>query len=130
MDELRRALDDFSVAWNRHDADELAALWMDDGVLNHPWGYRAVGRNAVRALLASEHASNMASSELRLLGIAVDQVRQNVAVVDVDGLLKDVRAPHGRLYDLNHRLSAVWTRTDAREWRIQTMTAFPTPVRA
>ncbi|HEX7830576.1 MAG TPA: nuclear transport factor 2 family protein, partial [Thermoanaerobaculia bacterium] len=118
-------LRNFADAWDRHDAERLAELWLDDGVLNHPWGWRAVGRQAVRELLAREHQSNMAVSRLQMFDAAVDHVRPGIAVVDVDGVLHDVRAPHGRLYDLTHHLSAVFAQGEAGEWRIQTMTAFP-----
>jgi uncharacterized protein (TIGR02246 family) len=127
MSDVRMVLDHFTTAWDHHDPERLAALWIDDGVLNHPWGWRAVGRDAVRELLAKEHGLSMAVSSLELFDVEVDHVQSDVAVVDVDGVLHDVRAPHGRLYDLSHHLSAVLTRADAGEWRIQTMTAFPAP---
>lgn len=125
MSDVQAVLHHFTSAWDRHDPERLASLWADDGVLNHPWGWRAVGRDAVRELLAQEHLSTMAQSSLQLLGVSVDQVRSDVAVVDIEGVLHDVRAPHGRLYDLTHHLSAVMTRAGQGEWHIQTMSAFP-----
>jgi uncharacterized protein (TIGR02246 family) len=125
---VHTVLEQFAEAWDHHDANELAALWTDDGVLNHPWEFRAVGRDAVRELLEHEHGTSMAVSSLRMTDVAVDLIRPGVAVVDVEGVLHDVRAPHGRLYDLQHHLSAVLTQT-GEDWRIQTMSAQPMPVK-
>ncbi len=125
MHDIQHVLRNFTQAWDQHDCEELASLWLDDGVLDHPWGWRAVGRDAVRDLLAKEHGSNMAESTLHMLDVTVDHVRADTAIVNVNGILHNVRAPHGRLYDLTHRLSAMMTRGREGEWRIQTMTAWP-----
>ncbi|MBV8515917.1 MAG: nuclear transport factor 2 family protein [Acidobacteria bacterium] len=67
MDELQDLVARFCAAWNRHDADALARLWTDDGELNHPWGRRAVGRDAILGVLREEHAGSMSASELQVV---------------------------------------------------------------
>jgi uncharacterized protein (TIGR02246 family) len=118
---------EFSESWNRHDADALAAMWTDDGELNHPWGFRAVGRDAIKELLANEHAGSMAGSRLTVHRIAASgDERSNIA--EIEGILEGVRAPNGRPYDLPHTISVMFTLTDSR-WRIRTMTPRPNAVR-
>ena len=123
MNTLDETLDLFCDAWNRHDAGELAALWTEDGVLNHPWGTRAAGRPAIRELLEEEHARSMADSRLRVVRVNAFSTGPNV-LADVEGVLEGVTAPNGRRYELPHVISAMFVETDAG-WRIRTMTPVP-----
>lgn len=123
MSELDETLARFCDAWNRHDPDGLAALWTDDGELNHPWGFRAIGRPAIRRLLADEHAGTMAASSMRIVSTTPVSHERNV-VGEVEGVLDDVAAPNGRHYSLPHKLTVMLVASGA-EWRIKTMTALP-----
>lgn len=116
-------MEKFAEAWNRHDADALAAMWTADGELNHPWGFHAVGRDAVRRLLTEEHNGSMQSSVLRILGVTTPAGSRSV---EVDGLLDHVQAPNGRAYDLRHKLSVMFVE-EAGETKIRTMTATANP---
>lgn len=115
----------FCDAWNRHDAGELAALWSEDGELHHPWGLHRVGRDAIRELLASEHAGSMAGSELTVERIETGPASDTVAA-EIDATLKGVRAPNGRPYDLPTVLSALFVRT-GDDWQIRTLTPLANP---
>lgn len=113
----------FCDAWNQHDAGKLAALWTEDGELNHPWGTRAEGRAAIRELLAEEHSQTMAGSRLRVVRVKAIPSGPNV-LADVEGVLEDVTAPNGRRYEMPYVISAMFVKTDAG-WRIRTMTPMP-----
>jgi uncharacterized protein (TIGR02246 family) len=115
----------FAEAWNRHDVDALAAMWTDDGELNHPWGFHAVGRDAVRKLLAEEHAGTMRTSVLHIAGVTSRADARNV-IAEIDGVLEQVQAPNGRSYELRHKLSVLFVPAD-EGWRIRTMTATSNP---
>lgn len=121
--QLDNTLARFCEAWNRHDADALAEMWTDDGELNHPWGQRAFGREAIRQLLADEHETSMAASQLRITSVTSLSHEPNV-VAEIDGVLDDVSAPNGRRYSLPHRMSVMFVAADG-EWRIRTMTPLP-----
>lgn len=123
MTDLDETLARFRDAWNRHDADALAELWADDGELNHPWGYRAFGRAAIRKLLADEHQASMSASRLTITSITPLAGEPNV-VAEIDGVLDDVSAPNGRRYSLPHRMSVMFV-ADGGAWRIKTMTPLP-----
>ena len=123
MTALDETLGRFCDAWNRHDASELAALWTEDGELNHPWGRRATGREAIRALLEEEHARSMAASSLRVVRVNTFSTGTNV-LADVEGVLEGVIAPNGRRYALPHVMSAMFVETGAG-WRIRTLTPLP-----
>jgi len=115
----------FAAAWNQHDVDALAQLWTEDGELDHPWGFHAVGRDAVRKLLAEEHAAAMRESVLRIAGVTSRAEDQNV-LAEIDGLLEGVRAPNGHPYELRHKMSVMFV-PSAGAWRIRTMAATSNP---
>ena len=125
MDELEQTMVRFCDAWNRHDAQELAALWSEDGELHHPWGLRRVGREAIRELLASEHAGSMAESRLSVERIETGPPADTVAA-EIDAVLKGVRAPNGRAYDLPTVMSALFVRS-GDDWQIRTLTPVANP---
>ncbi len=127
MIDLEQTVERFCDAWNRHDVEALTAMWAEDGELNHPWGYHAVGRAAVLDLLSREHAGSMAGSRLSVVRVAARGDEQMV-VADLDGVLAGVRAPHGRPYDLEHRMSAMFVRA-GDTWQIRTLTAVANPPR-
>lgn len=123
MDTLDATLDRFCDAWNRHDADDLASLWSEDGELNHPWGMRAVGRDAIRKLLADEHRGAMAGSAIRIARLTPISSDHNI-VAQLDTVLDNVLAPNGRLYSLQPSITAMFVPVQG-EWRIKTMSPLP-----
>lgn len=127
MHGLERTLDRFCDAWNRHDVDALTSLWSDDGELNHPWGTRSVGRAAVRDALASEHSGTMAASRLTIENIDASG-DEHTLMAEIDGVLRAVRAPNGRTYDMSHHMTAMFVRK-GEEWQIRTMSPIANPRR-
>lgn len=123
MNDVSATLTQFCEAWNRHDAEALASLWTEDGELNHPWGSRAVGRDAIRELLAAEHQGSMANSRISVERLTPIATTPNV-VAEIETLLDDVAAPNGRRYSIRPRLTAMFV-SDGEEWRIKTMTPLP-----
>ena len=115
----------FCDAWNRHSAAELALLWTDDGELNHPWGVRAVGRDAIRDLLAKELESTMSASTIRLTP-SEPETHGEIATSELRGVIEGALAPNGRPYDLSHTLTAMFVRRNG-EWRIHNMVAVGNP---
>jgi steroid delta-isomerase-like uncharacterized protein len=51
---LRAVIDAYNEAWNRHDVDAILEMHTDDSVFeNHTSGGKAVGRDAIRDVVAS-----------------------------------------------------------------------------
>lgn len=125
MDALAQTVARFCDAWNRHDAGELAAMWTEDGELNHPWGYHAVGRDAIRVLLEEEHAASMAVSQLSVVRVTSRETDRTVTA-EIDGVLTSVLGPNGRAYDLRHRLYAMFVDAGL-DWQIRTMSPVANP---
>ena len=127
MNDLEQITARFCEAWNRHDAVALAALWREDGELHHPWGFHAVGREAIRVLLEKEHSSSMAGSLISVRRIETRAEEQTV-IADIDTVLTGVRAPNGREYELQPTLSAMFVRSGA-DWQIRTLAPVANPRR-
>lgn len=125
MNDVSATLTRFCDAWNRHDVDALTETWSEDGELNHPWGFQAVGREAIRKLLAGEHATSMAGSHLRISRVS-SQSGDGTVAAEVEGVLEGVQAPNGRTYDLPHKMHALFV-FDGTEWRIRTLTPTANP---
>ena len=128
MSELNEVVARFCDAWNAHDADALARMWTEDGELNHPWGFHAVGRAAVRELLAAEHAGSMAASRIEVSKISTSADGGDQCIADLDVSLTGVLAPHGRSYDLQPSLSTMFVRAGGG-WLIRSMTPVAQPRR-
>jgi uncharacterized protein (TIGR02246 family) len=126
MSELNEVVNRFRDAWNAHDADALARMWTEDGELNHPWGFHAVGRTAVRKLLAEEHAGSMAASRIESVEISKAEEGSEKCIADLALVLSGVRAPHGKTYELRPSLSTMFVRSGG-EWLIRSMTPVAQP---
>jgi uncharacterized protein (TIGR02246 family) len=122
---LEEAISAFRDAWNRHNADEMAAMWTGDGELDHPWGLRAVGRDAIARVLNDEHRGNMAETTLEL-GAVTSRASGDTFSTDLDGMLRGVKAPNGRTYDLPLKIAVMFVKEDG-EWRIRTMAPVANP---
>jgi uncharacterized protein (TIGR02246 family) len=125
MNEVKETVARFCDAWNRHDAEALAAMWREDGELHHPWGVHAAGRAAIRELLEKEHAASMAASRMTVRDIVTRSEDGNV-IADIETVLTGVRAPNGKPYELQPTLCAMFVRTGSA-WEIRTMAPVANP---
>ncbi len=80
--EIHNTYQAFAAAWNKHDADAMAALWTKDGDHMEPDGRTVFGSGEVKRLMTYEHSSVFKNSNLHL---AVEHVRlatDKVAIAD------------------------------------------------
>jgi uncharacterized protein (TIGR02246 family) len=71
----------FVEAWNRHDMDALASVFSQDADFVNVIGQRWIGRNAIRAAHAANHATIFRASRLRMQDISVRFLKPDVAVM-------------------------------------------------
>jgi len=129
--EIRERFVTFADAWNAHDVEAMAACWVENGNVTHPWGTFAAGRDAVARLLAGEHTGPMRDSRYRFDGLQVRPLSDYAAVVECDGVIEQVRAPNGSAYELRHRINAVLVRPEEGlgEWRFMSLNPSVTSAR-
>ena len=116
--EIQARIDEFTAAWNRHDAEQMAAVWAEDGDLINPFGRKAVGRDEVRGLLADEHAGVMKQSKHEMKVASVRMVG-DVALVDLDSSITGMRHPEtgAEMPPMKLHIFAVMTKQDGK-WMI------------
>jgi len=114
---LRALTAAFSAAWEAHDPDALAGLWVPDGDLVDPMGQTARGRVEVSRLFREEHASYMKGTALNVKVTATRVLGPGLALLDCDAQLRGVKTPDGKaLPPLKHLVVAVVTK-GAEGWR-------------
>jgi uncharacterized protein (TIGR02246 family) len=67
-------------AWNRHDMDEFANLFVEDADFVNVRGVRWIGRRAIREAHAASHASIFKNSQLSLHETSVRFLHVDIAV--------------------------------------------------
>jgi uncharacterized protein (TIGR02246 family) len=114
---IQERVDGFTAAWNAHDPERMAALWVEDGDVINPFGRAAKGRDEVRRLFADEQAGPMRQSRHEM---RVESVRMvgDLALVDLKSTITGIRGEDDRAYPpLNLHIFNVMTRRDG-EWMI------------
>lgn len=114
---IRKLYDEFTTAWNRHDAPTLARMWTLDGDHVEPDGNAAKGRDQIEAMLTKQHGSVFSATRLTL---SIDQiwfVTGDVALVDGTYEVDGIKNPAGQ--DVGARkghLTAVFLKENGRWW--------------
>jgi uncharacterized protein (TIGR02246 family) len=93
---VRKVTDEFIVAWNKHDAVALAAMWTEDGDHTEPDGRSVFGRDQIKGLFEIEHKTVFKNSELNLVVERVRPVTDKVAIADGTYELFKATDPAGR----------------------------------
>jgi uncharacterized protein (TIGR02246 family) len=70
----------FEEAWNRHDMDSFASLFLDDADFVNVLGSRWIGRTAIREAHAATHATIFKHSRLHMKETSVRFLKPDVAV--------------------------------------------------
>lgn len=115
---IRALYDRFEDAWNRHDTKALGAMWAIDGDHQEPDGRMVKGRAEVEALLAKQHATVFAKTEITLKIKDVWFMTADVALVDGFYSVNGIRDPKGNeLPTRSGHLTAILMR-ERGEWAI------------
>ena len=90
---IKKCVDDFTAAWNRHDAHAMAAAWTEDGTLVNPFGATASGRAAVEKLFEREQAGPFKQSRYEVLETKTQWVSDDVVLVDLNANISGITPP-------------------------------------
>lgn len=95
---IRDRVNEFTTAWNKHDAAALAAMWTKDGDLIDSAGRVARGQEQVGQMLKEKHATTMKDSTFSLLSIEMIRfLKSDIAVVDWRDVISGMRTQKGEL---------------------------------
>ncbi len=126
--EIRKAADDFAIAWNRHDAKAMSELFAPDGDLINPRGGMAKGRAEIEALYRNDHASIMRSSVLKITGApSIRFVEPEIAFVDSDVEVSGALNPDGSAAPTQKAHVARLMRKSGGKWWIVASRAYAAP---
>lgn len=85
----------FVTAWNRHNAEAIAALWADDGDLITPWGLWGKGKAAVQMIFEKEQAVFFSTSTIKQEVNNVRSIGEAGVWVDAPSIITGVATPDG-----------------------------------
>jgi len=115
---IRKLYEEYTAAWNRHDARAMAAMWTLDGDYMEPDGRHAKGRAGVEQLFTREQQTVFKDSTLALTIETVWFISEDVAMVDGKYDLSNVRdLDDNPLPVRSGHLTAVLLREDG-SWRV------------
>jgi uncharacterized protein (TIGR02246 family) len=105
---IRKTYDQYTAAWNKHDAKGMAAMWVEDGDEVEPDGHIAKGRAELEKMLTMQHGSVMKKTKLTLTIDTVWFLNSNVALVDGTYEVSGIVTPDGKeLPPRKGRLSSI-----------------------
>lgn len=113
---VKKTIDTFVAAWNKHDSQAMAAVWAEDGDLINPFGEVAKGRAEVERVLQKEHTGPMKDTSFAAAVDAIRFVKPDVAVVDWKTSLDRMRSPDGALLGTHVQRVTVVLKQDKGKW--------------
>lgn len=128
--EIRKRYEAFAVAFNKHDATAMAALWTRQGDTIEPDGTAAEGREAVEELFKEEHAGAFKAASITLKIDLVWMITPNVALVNGTYAVSGVRDGEGKEISLPRKglLTSVMLNEDGQWWVAASRTVIPIPL--
>jgi uncharacterized protein (TIGR02246 family) len=122
---LETTLRQFTDAFNRFDAREVASFWADDGTLLNPIGNFGRGRSEVERVFREDAETILAGSTSRFTITSARPVGSGHVLLDCDHDVANWRQPDGtrghvklHLVVLARRDGDRWQWLDARPYRI------------
>jgi len=128
--EVRARYEQFTEAWNRHDAKTLASMWIPEGDHLEPDGRGMRGQSSIADLLKEQHATVFKKTSLALKIDTVWLVTADVALADGTYDLTGAVAPDGTAVPKRSgHLTSILVRKDGKWWiagsRLMIPTALP-----
>jgi uncharacterized protein (TIGR02246 family) len=92
---IQKRLDEFSAAWNQHDAKLMAGCFAPDGDLINPFGRQAKGTEEIEKLFAGEQSGPMAGTTYSGTIEGIRYLDDDLAVVDMAGEITGMKNQDG-----------------------------------
>jgi uncharacterized protein (TIGR02246 family) len=101
------------AAWDRHDADALAALWAPTGDYVNATGVVAEGQAEVLRLFDDEQKGVMRGTRVGVTLVRARALGDDMAFIDAEVELRGVKAGGREMPPLEHLLAAVVVRSES-----------------
>lgn len=127
--EIRQRYDEFTAAFNRHDADAMAAMYTRQSDHYEPDGRFAEGREAIAKLFAEEHAGAFRDAKIDLSIDTVWMITPNVALVNGFYGVTGVRDLEGKEIAIRKgQLTSILLGQNGQWWVAASRATIPVPV--
>jgi uncharacterized protein (TIGR02246 family) len=125
---LQQRQKDWSAAWDKHDAKQMAAIFSADADVMNPFGRKAKGRDEIEKLFAEEHAGPMSKSSYKGVVETIRYIGKEVAIIDVAGEITGMIGPDGAAAEpFKHHVTWIAVKKDG-QWTAVAARAFvPAP---
>ncbi len=104
----------FEEAFNRQDAEEVAAYWDPEGTLIGPTGLSGIGRNGVESVYASDLETFLRGTRSKFEIQRVRKLGPDLAFLDLQHTISGARLPDGSTGTMTLHLAAVARRAGER----------------
>jgi uncharacterized protein (TIGR02246 family) len=120
--------DEWTAAWNKHDAKLMASFWVADGDLINPFGRQAHGQAEIERLFTEEQTGMLAGTTYSGTIESIRYLAKNVAVVDVAGEISGMKGPDGTMAPpFKHHVTWIAEKKDGKWMAVCTRVAVPLP---
>lgn len=126
---IRKIYEQFTAAWNKHDVQAMAGMWVEDGDHVEPDGHVAKGRAEVAELLKQQHDGVFKNGHLTLTVDTVWFMTADVALADGTYELTGAVGPDGKQIPARKgRLSTIFLNERSRWWIAASRLMIPAPL--
>jgi uncharacterized protein (TIGR02246 family) len=119
---IGKTIEQFTDAWNKHDAHAFAAIFTQDADFTNVAGMHAKGRADIEAFHSPTFASIFKDSHLSATVRSNRMLTPEIAAVDVDWQMTGVKGPDGAARPDRHGLAdLIMTKRSGGKWLVEVM---------
>jgi uncharacterized protein (TIGR02246 family) len=120
-DRIRKALDDFVEAWNRHDAKAFSMVFAEDADFTNVRGTSARGRGEIEKFHAPLFATRFRDTVQKITETKIRFIKPDAAAVDARWEMTGARGPDGQAIPLRKGLLNFVMAKEGDKWLIVVM---------
>lgn len=115
-DQIRKRIDEFAAAWDKHDPTALAYFWSADGDLINPLGRKAKGLTEIQRLFQDEQTTLMKQSSFKPGTVSIRWIEPALAVVDFDVEIANMLNPDGTTTNAKDHVVSLMRKSGGQWW--------------
>lgn len=116
--EIKKVIESYYAAWNKHDAKAMAALYAKDGDIRMPWNEYGTNREQIEGIFADEQAKKMKNAHIEEAIKTIRMVKPDIAFVDVESTIKGMQSNNQQQFPhMHHHVVYVLVKREGK-WEI------------
>jgi uncharacterized protein (TIGR02246 family) len=114
---IRKTIDGFAAAWDKHDPDLMVSYWLEDSDLIDPNGRAFKGRAELIKFFAEQQSGPFKNSSMAMRVTAERILAKDLVLVDAEATIKNAMLPDGKIMDCPNHVVFVF-RKETSGWKI------------